>query len=65
MPAVSFIPYFPDREIDTTLSDFRICNWQKNRQIADADTRSFLDRYFDMFRTVKGEPETTIAIVYR
>jgi len=66
MPAVSFIPYFPDYDIDETVGDYRICNWQKNWEIAtDADTREFLDRYFSLFRRVNGDPEARIAIVYR
>src|SRR5690348_13826211 len=65
MPAVSFIPYFPDRNIDATLGGFHICNWSKCRENVDDEIRSFLDRYFDLFRTVRDEPETRIAIIHR
>ena len=67
MPAVSFIPYFPDESIDTTLGDFHIRNWWRNRErlAPAANVREFLDRYFGLFRRPHGDRETRIAIVHR
>jgi len=63
--AVSFMPYFPDEEINEVLGDFHVWNWRRNAQqlVADARIRAYLTRYFGLYKTVKGKPESRIAVV--
>jgi hypothetical protein len=63
--AVSFMPYFPDEEINEVLGDFRVWNWQRHSEqlVTDNRIREYLRRYFGLYKTAKGRPETRIAVV--
>jgi Apea-like HEPN len=63
--AVSFMPYFPDEQINQVLGDFRVWNWTNNKKQFATDKRveEYLTRYFALYKTVKGKPERRIAIV--
>jgi hypothetical protein len=65
MPAVSFIPYFPDEEVNITVGQYRLWNWWQHRdsQVIDENIRLFLNRYFGLFRRANGKLETRIAIL--
>lgn len=65
MPVISFMPYFPDRQVNETFGDFTIWNWQnyKTRYITDLATLRYLDAYFHIFRRPDNKPEDRIAVV--
>ena len=62
---VSFMPYFPDEQINEVLDDFRVWNWQQNAQqlATEPRVREFLNRYFGLYRTVKRKQEGRVAII--
>ncbi|MGH9782758.1 MAG: hypothetical protein ACRD88_01120 [Terriglobia bacterium] len=65
MLVVSFMPYFPDDQVNRVYAGYRIWNWRRFREqlVPDAPTRAYLDRYFGLFVLPNGDPERRIAIV--
>lgn len=65
MSVVTFMPYFPDREIDETFGDFHLWNWfhGKNKYIGDQALLAYLDSYFAIYKQPDGKQEDRIAIV--
>lgn len=65
MPGISFIPYFPDEQVNITVGDYRLWNWHHHcDKIAVAgNVREFLKRYFELFHRGNGKPETRIAVL--
>jgi hypothetical protein len=63
--AVSFMPYFPDAQINEVLGDFRVWNWERNADkfATEPHIREYLNRYFGLYKTVRGRPEDRIAVV--
>jgi hypothetical protein len=65
MPGISFIPYFPDEQVDMIVGQFRLWNWHQHcdKIVMDGNVREFLKRYFALFHRANGKPEKRIAIV--
>jgi hypothetical protein len=65
MNSISFMPYFPDPEVDETFGDFRLWNWLKwkTKYVSDPSLIAFLDPYFAIYKRADGKQEDRIAIV--
>jgi hypothetical protein len=63
--AVSFMPYFPDEQINQVVGDFRVWNWlnHKDRFAVDNQIKQYLTRYFGLYKTAKGNAERRVAVV--
>ncbi len=67
MPIVSFMPYFPDQQVDISIGGFNVWNWwlHREREVSIASIRAYLDRYFGLYRRTNGDVEQRIAIISR
>jgi hypothetical protein len=65
MPIVSFIPYYPDEKVDRATAKFHLWNWWRHREkrVPDLAIRTYLDKYFALYRRAEGGVERRIAII--
>ncbi len=67
MPIVSFMPYFPNDQVDLAVGGFNVWNWWHHRErlVADLSIRAYLDRYFGLYRRANDDVEQRTAIISR
>jgi hypothetical protein len=65
MPIVSFMPYYPDKEVDRATAKFHVWNWwcHREKRVPDPSVRAYLDKYFALYRRADGGVEQRIAII--
>jgi hypothetical protein len=65
MPIVSFMPYYPDEKVDRTIANFHLWNWwgHREKRVPDLAIRTYLDKYFALYRRADGGVEQRIAII--
>jgi len=65
MSVVTFMPYFPDREIDEQFGDFHLWNWfhAKTKYIKNSALLTYLDQYFAIYKQPDSKQEDRITIV--